>query len=142
MSSKDDNFENDIQNLPNDLGSIPADEPQDKPDNLEDGVPMFDNSDLVGGKLSSEELMTLMRLFPVEDIAAGCAGAPAEELREMAFDKLNELSGTFSKLYDIRDFLTEIGGDTSEDLDCSMLSIIGEMSRLRTLIPKLEAGTL
>lgn len=140
-----------LKKLPNNLGHIPMagissvpEEPADQEDPWDGaeiqqlpvpgGVPRFDNMDLQDGRFSRKELEAMARMLPSEGVYA----LTPDMLREMALVKMYKLCGVFRRQYELRAYIEELGGDTNIDLVYSMLSVLGEAGRLRTMIPKLE----
>lgn len=153
FTHEESSFEEELKGLPNDLGGAEGEPvygtgPNDDCESDEGmpvmlaGVHRFDNTDLqLTGNLTPEELGTLVRLFP-EDVVAeqGAIGASTSQVKELVLFKIYKLCGIIRKQYDMRVDLEAEGADTDGDLMMSMLSIIGELGRLRTMLPKLIAA--
>lgn len=141
-----DKFEDLLGDLPNDLGGIPEiGEPSIPKD---DGIlrlgsiPVFDNSDLDDLEpVTQDEFEAMVRLFPREALEEVPIGASNEQLKDLAVTKLYKLSMMVQKQYEMRAYMEDLGGD-GDDLVSAMLSVVGEMSRLRTLVFKLDGGEL
>jgi hypothetical protein len=138
-------FESIIDGLPNDLGGVADSGEPSIPDDDQfasiSSIKRFNNADLeCEGRLDEDELQAMLRLFPADEIVGGMIGCPSSEVRELAIAKLYRLAGALRKTFELRTFLEEQGADCDGDLVMSILSVVGEMGRLRTLLPKLSGS--
>jgi hypothetical protein len=146
-ATEGDTFEQLLKKLSTDLGDVresgvPSTPSEDEFYNL-DSVGRFNNDDLdFEAPVARGEVEAILRMFPVEAIEDGLEDIPPDHLRELAVTKLYKLAGVIRHQYELKVAIEGMGGDCDDDLVYSMLSVVGEMGRLRTIIPKLEGHSL
>lgn len=137
-----------IEKLPNDLngdfdhvvGKRRGTPKESKPKPIPRFTP---EGQVASGEFTDDDLEMLSRLLQYEDcdhcsdVKNICPDMFAHYI-ELAFVRLFHLSNALQSFIQNRSTMRTLGADTGDDLDVAIYSVVGEMQRLKSLIPKLR----